>query len=51
MSKYLGFNTTQLKTLFNILAQNGDTSALVQRIEALEQTVADLEQRVETLEA
>lgn len=51
MSKYLGFNTTQIKTLFHILAQNGGNEDLVQRIEALEQTVADLEQRVADLEA
>lgn len=50
MSKYLGFNTTQIKTLFHILAQNGDASALIQRIEALEQAVEDLEQRVEAIE-
>lgn len=27
MSKYLGFNTTQIKTLFNILAQVGGATA------------------------
>lgn len=34
MSKYLGFNTTQIKTLFNILAQVGGATAAAVYVEA-----------------
>lgn len=41
MSKYLGFNTTQVKTLFNILAQVGGASAAGVQVEAGDDGLAE----------
>ena len=41
MSKYLGFNTTQIKTLFNILAQVGGATAAAVYVEAGDDGLAE----------
>lgn len=41
MSKYLGFNTTQVKTLFNILAQVGGATAAGVYVEAGDDGLAE----------